>query len=88
MVRQWQELFFNERYSATIMKNPDFVAIGNAYGIKSRLITKRNELDGAIHEMINHKGAYMLVADVETHGMVYPMVPAGSTITDIIMGEK
>lgn len=86
MVRQWQELFFEERYSGTVMENPDFVAIGNAYKIKSRLVEKREELDEAIAEMLAHDGAYLLVAEVETKGMVYPMVPAGSSITNIIMG--
>jgi acetolactate synthase-1/2/3 large subunit len=86
MVRQWQELFFDKRYSATVMENPDFVAIARAYGINSRLVTRREELDEAIADMFASEGAYMLVADVETHGMVYPMVPAGATITNIIMG--
>ena len=85
MVRQWQELFFDKRYSATVMENPDFAAIAKAYGIGSRQVDKREELDEAIAEMLNHDGAYLLVANVETHGMVYPMVPAGATITDIIM---
>lgn len=85
MVRQWQELFFHKRYSATTMENPDFAAIAKAYGINSRKVTKRDELDSSIAEMLNNKGAYMLVAEVEPHGMVYPMVPAGATITDIIM---
>ena len=48
MVRQWQELFFHERYSNTIMENPDFVAIAKAYGIASRAVEKREELDDAI----------------------------------------
>ncbi|MCC8153259.1 MAG: biosynthetic-type acetolactate synthase large subunit [Tannerellaceae bacterium] len=88
MVRQWQELFFKERYSATVMNNPDFEAIAKAYGIGSRTVEKREELDDAIAEMLNHDGAFLLVANVETHGMVYPMVPTGAAITNIIMGEK
>ncbi|MDR1981087.1 MAG: biosynthetic-type acetolactate synthase large subunit [Tannerellaceae bacterium] len=88
MVRQWQELFFHERYSSTVMENPDFAAIAGAYGIKSRTVDKREELDDAIAEMLHHDGAYLLVVNVETHGMVYPMVPAGGTITDMIMDEK
>lgn len=88
MVRQWQELFFRERYSATVMTNPDFEAVAKAYGISSRTVEKREELDEAIEEMLNHDGAYLLVANVESHGMVYPMVPAGAAITNIIMGEK
>ncbi|MDH6312786.1 acetolactate synthase-1/2/3 large subunit [Parabacteroides sp. PFB2-10] len=87
MVRQWQELFFKERYSGTVMVNPDFVAIAKAYGIGSRLVEKREELDGAIAEMLDHDGAYLLVANVESHGMVYPMVPAGASITQILLGE-
>ena len=76
MVRQWQELFFHERYSFTEMVNPDFVSIAKAYGIAAREVQKREELDEAIQEMVNHKGAYLLVADVERFEMVYPMVPA------------
>jgi acetolactate synthase-1/2/3 large subunit len=87
MVRQWQELFYDERYSETHLKNPDFVKIADAYGIKGRKVTKREELDDAIKEMINHKGAYLLEVVVETKGMVLPMVPAGSNITNIILGN-
>lgn len=87
MVRQWQELFFRERYSGTVMCNPDFVAIARAYGIRSSRVNERSQLDGAIGEMLAHEGAYMLVVDVEAHGMVYPMIPAGACITNIIMGE-
>ena len=88
MVRQWQELFFHERYSNTIMENPDFVAIAKAYGIAGRAVEKREELDDAIAEMLNHDGAYVLVANVETCGMVYPMVPAGGSVTNMIMGDE
>lgn len=87
MVRQWQELFFHERYSATPMENPDFVAIAKAYGLGSRMVDKREELDGAIADMLNHDGAYLLVVQVEPCGMVYPMVPAGASVTDMILGE-
>lgn len=86
MVRQWQELFFHERYSNTIMENPDFVAIAKAYRIASRAVDDREELDDAIREMLEHDGPYLLVANVETCGMVYPMVPAGASVTNIIMG--
>lgn len=88
MVRQWQELFFKERYSETNMDNPDFVAIAKAYNIEGRLVEKREDLDGAIGEMLKHDGAYLLVAMVETCGMVYPMIPAGTTVTNIIMGDN
>lgn len=88
MVRQWQELFFQERYSETNMDNPDFVAIAKAYNIAGRLVEKREELDGAIQEMLNHDGSYLLVTTVEKRGMVYPMIPAGATVTNIIMGDN
>lgn len=87
MVRQWQELFFDERYSETHLKNPDFVKIADAYHIKARKVTQRAELDDAIGEMLAHKGAYLLEVVVETKGMVYPMVPAGGTVTNIMLGN-
>lgn len=87
MVRQWQELFFHERYSSTPMENPDFVAIAKAYGIAARAVDKREELDEAIAQMLHHDGAYLLVAQVEPCGMVYPMVPAGASVTNMILGQ-
>lgn len=87
MVRQWQELFYDERYSETHMKNPDFIKIADAYGIKGKKITARADLDGAIEEMLAHKGAYLLEVVVETKGMVYPMIPAGSCVTNILLGN-
>lgn len=88
MVRQWQELFFSERYSETTMKNPDFCMIANAYKIKSKVVDKREDLDSAIAEMINHKGAYLLDVQVETKGMVYPMIPSGTCVTNILLGNE
>lgn len=84
MVRQWQELFFDERYSYTDMQNPDFKTIARAYGFGSKEISDRKELDGAIKEMLNHKGTYVLIVNVEKCGMVYPMVPAGACIEKMI----
>ncbi len=88
MVRQWQELFFSERYSETTMKNPNFCMIANAYNIKSRIVDKREELDDAIAEMINHKGSYLLDVQVEAKGMVYPMIPSGTCVTNILLGNE
>ncbi len=85
MVRQWQELFFNERYSATEMENPDFVAIAQAFRIASREVSRREELDEAVEEMMATDGPYLLVADVEKCGIIYPMVPAGASISNILM---
>ena len=88
MVRQWQELFFEERYSETVMNNPDFVKIGEAYNIKSEKVETREELDRAITDMLTHKGPYLLDVQVETKGMVYPMVPAGTCVTNILLGNE
>ena len=70
------------------MENPDFVQIAKAYGIASREVQRRDELADAIHEMVSHKGPYLLVADVEEEGTVYPMTPAGATVTTILMGDE
>lgn len=88
MVRQWQELFFDERYSETRMNNPDFVKIAEAYNIPAKKVDDRNELDEAIKEMLDHKGAYLLDVQVEVKGMVYPMVPAGTCVTNILLGNE
>lgn len=87
MVRQWQELFFEQRYSETRMLNPDFTAIAAAYGIKGRNVTDRAQLDEAIAEMLAHKGAYLLNVAVEEQGMVFPMVPAGGCVSDILLNN-
>ncbi len=88
MVRQWQELFFQERYSETVMKNPDFIKIANAYNIPGKTVERREDLDIAISEMLNTKGAYLLEVRVEKKGMVYPMVPAGTCVTNILLGDE
>lgn len=85
MVRQWQQLFFHERYSETPMLNPDFVALAASYGIKGRDVEHREQLDDAIAEMLSHKGAYLLNVAVEEKGMVFPMTPAGSCVTNIML---
>ena len=85
MVRQWQELFFEERYSFTKMHNPDFVAIAKAYNIDGKLVAVREDLDAAIADMLKDDKPYLLVVEVEQKGMVYPMVPAGTCVTNIIM---
>lgn len=88
MVRQWQELFFEERYSETPMTNPDFVKIAEAYRLPSKKVTDRKDLDAAIQEMLNTPGAYFLEVEVETKGMVYPMIPAGTCVTNILLGNE
>ena len=87
MVRQWQEMFFDERYSFTEMQNPDFVAIAKAYRIDGTEVHKREELDDAIADMLKDDKPYLLVVNVEKKGMVFPMVPAGTCVTNILLGD-
>lgn len=87
MVRQWQEIFNHSRYSQTRMTNPDFRKLAEAYGISAEDVATREELDGAIERMLNHDGAYLLNVNIEQDGMVYPMVPAGSKLDNIILSR-
>ena len=87
MVRQWQEMFFEERYSFTEMTNPDFIAIAKAYRIEGTEVHKREELDAAIADMLKDDKPYLLVVNVEKKGMVYPMVPTGASVTNILLGD-
>jgi acetolactate synthase-1/2/3 large subunit len=85
MVRQWQQLFFEKRYSFTEMKNPDFVGIAKAYGLAAQKVTSRDQLEGAIQEMLDHKGPYVLEVVVEQEDNVFPMIPTGASISDILL---
>lgn len=84
MVRQWQELFYDKRYSSTPMVNPDFNQIADAYHIANRHVSRREDLDGAIAEMLKDDKPFLLVVEVEEQGLVYPMTPAGDTVTNIL----
>ncbi|RZS92484.1 biosynthetic-type acetolactate synthase large subunit [Aquimarina brevivitae] len=83
MVRQWQQLFFDKRYASTEMINPDFVKIAEGYHIKAQKVTARNNLQEAIQEMIQHQGPYFLEVCVEKENNVFPMIPTGSSVSDI-----
>ncbi len=88
MVRQWQQLFFHERYSETVMVNPDFVMLASAYGIKSRRVEMREDLDDAIAEMLSDDAPFLLDVCVEEAGLVFPMVPAGGCVSDIMLNPS
>lgn len=83
MVRQWQEMFYEERYSFVDLVSPDFVALANAYGIKARKVTSLDELEEAVDEMLASKEAYFLEVVVEKREKVFPMIPAGSAVDEI-----
>ncbi len=83
MVRQWQQLFFDKRYSSTELINPDFVAIAKGYYIPAKKVTQRGELAGAVREMLASKGPYFLEVAVEKEDNVFPMIPSGASVSDI-----
>lgn len=83
MVRQWQQLFFDRRYASTEMTNPNFVAIAEGYYIKAKKVTKREDLDAAVAEMMASKESYFLEVMVEKENNVFPMIPTGASVSDI-----
>ena len=83
MVRQWQQLFFDKRYASTEMINPNFIAIAEGYYIKAKKVTKREDLDAAVAEMMASKESYFLEVLVEKENNVFPMIPTGASVSDI-----
>ena len=83
MVRQWQQLFFDRRYSFTEIVNPDFTAIAKAYSIESLKITEREELNAALDQMLQSKGSFLLEVVVEKEDNVFPMVATGASVSEI-----
>ena len=83
MVRQWQQLFFDKRYASTEMVNPDFVKIAEGYYLKAKRVTERKDLPNAVEEMIKSNEPYFLEVVVEKEGNVFPMIPTGSSVSEI-----
>jgi acetolactate synthase I/II/III large subunit len=83
MVRQWQQLFFDKRYSFTELVNPDFVALVKAFGIQAEKVDEREELEGALNNMLASEKPYFLEVIVEKEDNVFPMVAAGTGVADI-----
>ncbi len=83
MVRQWQELFNEHRYSFVDIASPDFVAVAAAYGIKGRSISERSDITTALQEMLNNKGSFLLEVMVTKENNVFPMVPQGCSVSEI-----
>jgi acetolactate synthase-1/2/3 large subunit len=84
MVRQWQEFFFEKRYSAVDMLTPDFVKLAEAHGVPARRVTQRDEVDGAIQWARRTPGPVVLEFRVEREDGVYPMVPTGASLDQMI----
>lgn len=87
-VRQWQYMFFNKRYSFTPMLNPDYEQIAGAYGIPSRTVIERADLDDAIREMLTTEGAFLLQCAVKEEDNVLPMTPPGANVDEMLLEIK
>lgn len=85
MVRQWQQLFFDKRYSFTELHNPDFIMIGKGFGIEGHKVEKREDLEAGVQRMIDHDGPYLLEVVIEKEDNVFPMVPTGASVSDVLL---
>ncbi|MFW6289980.1 MAG: biosynthetic-type acetolactate synthase large subunit [Mariniphaga sp.] len=85
MVRQWQQLFFEKRYSFTELQNPDFITFGKGFGIAGHKVEIREDLESGIQQMIEHPGPYLLEVVIEKEDNVFPMVPTGASVSDIML---
>ena len=83
MVRQWQQLFFDKRYSFVELKNPDFVAITKGFGIEASKVEERKNLSNALDTMFEHDGPYLLEVVCEKESNVFPMIPSGAAVNEI-----
>jgi acetolactate synthase-1/2/3 large subunit len=83
MVRQWQQLFHDKRYSFVNITSPDYVMVAKGYGIEGAKISKRDELKPALQQMLDHNGSYLLEIMVGKENNVFPMVPQGCSVSEI-----
>ncbi|MEG2494676.1 MAG: biosynthetic-type acetolactate synthase large subunit [Mucinivorans sp.] len=88
MVRQWQELFHKKRYSSTPMCNPDFIRIAEGYKIQAKKLSARENVSSAISEMLASDTAYLLEVVVGQEDNVFPMVPGGASLSELILSEN
>ncbi|AZA54122.1 biosynthetic-type acetolactate synthase large subunit [Chryseobacterium sp. G0201] len=88
MVRQWQELFHEERYSFVDIQSPDFVQVAKGYGINGKKVTERKDLKTSVEEMLAHKGAYLLEVMVDKKYNVFPMVPQGKSVSKVVLNNN
>lgn len=84
-VRQWQNLFFNRRFSQTPMLNPDFIKIASAYGIAGEDVANREDLDEAVKRMLADDKPYLLNVQIDETDMVFPMTPAGQAVDHVLL---
>ena len=85
MVRQWQQLFNNERYAETEMLTPDFPLLAKAFGIEGNMVKEREELSKALDKMLQYNGSYLLEVKIEKEANVFPMVYSGMAVDEIVL---
>ncbi len=83
MVRQWQQMFFDKRYSFTELDNPDFIKIAEAYNIRAQKVTEREDLTEAVEDMLIHDGPFFLEVVVEKEDNVFPMIATGCSVEEV-----
>jgi acetolactate synthase-1/2/3 large subunit len=86
MVKQWQDLFYGRRYSQTVMKNPNFAAMAEAFGVRGIRCDKKGDVENTVKEMLAHKGPVVVDFFVEPNEHVYPMVPSGKGLHEMELG--
>jgi acetolactate synthase I/II/III large subunit len=88
MVRQWQQLFHDRRYSFVNITSPDFVQVAKGYGIPGKSISKRQDLRNSLKEMLDNKGSFLLEVMVGKENNVFPMVPQGRGVAEIVLSSE
>lgn len=88
MVRQWQELFHENRYSFVDITSPDYVQVAKGYHIPGASVSKRSELNDALDKMMSHEGAYLLEIIVGKENNVFPMVPQGKGVAEVVLSKE
>ena len=88
MVRQWQELFNQKRYSFVEIESPDYVKVSNGYGISAKSISKREDLKETLLEMMNFDGPFLVEVKVKKENNVFPMVPQGKGVAEVLLNKK
>ena len=88
MVRQWQELFYGKRYVATPLSCPDFVKIAEGYCLPGLKVTRKEEVIPAIEKAMEHQGPFLIDFMVEPEENVYPMVPPGAALAEVLEEPK
>lgn len=83
MVRQWQQLFFEKRYSMVNIQSPDYVTVANGCGLEADRVAARKDLKKALQKMLEHQGPYVLEIKVEQEENVFPMIPTGSSVDEV-----